>query len=575
MNKLLSNINSPEDLKKLDFSSLKKLSDEIREFLINNILKTGGHLASNLGVVELTLALHRSFSVPKDKIIWDVGHQCYVHKMICGRKDKFGTLRMKGGLSGFPKPSENPCDLFCTGHCGTSLSVALGLACARDLSGDSEHVVAVIGDASLPNGLSMEALNHIIHSEKKVIIVLNDNQMSIGETKGALAKYLNKIRTNPKYYKVKRTSHAFLDNLPFIGSTAVKILRKSKKLLKFLAGPGILFESLGYKYLGPFDGHNIERLCTAFEEAKSTNAPVIVHVITTKGKGFVPAECAPSDYHAMPPVAPQNKITPKSASAVFGEAMVNLASKNPKLISISPSMPVSCGLKDFMVSFPDRFFDTGIAEAHAVTFAAGLASGGYTPVVSVYSTFLQRAYDSLIHDVALGNHHVVLAVDRAGIVGEDGETHQGIFDISYLSHMPKMSVLSPADNKELRDMLEFAVSDYNSPIAIRYPKGTLNDLRAPAFEFGKACILKGGTGVTIAAEGKMVHTAIKCAEILEKKNISAEIINIRTIKPLDAETILNSAKKTGLLFTIEDNVRSGGVGTMIAAELIRFECFSR
>lgn len=563
MTDILSSINSPEDLKELDVNSLNKLSGEIREFLINNVLKTGGHLASNLGVVELTLALHKVFSAPKDDIVWDVGHQCYVHKIISGRRDKFSTLRQLGGLSGFPKPTESEYDTFETGHSGTSLSVALGFACSADLKNENKEIIAVIGDASFSGGLPMEAMNCISQFKKKVIIVLNDNQMSIDKNRGAFAKYLNRVRTKPSYYNAKRETTEFLDKLPIFGTGLKKAVRRAKGYLKYLLTPGVFFEQLGYKYLGPVDGHNIGLLISTFEEAKKLDRPVVVHVCTTKGKGYEPSEKSPNLFHGVS----KGGSGGKTYTAQFGETMCDIGAKNEKLISICPSMVASCGLDNFRNYFKERLFDTGIAEGHATTFAAGMAQKGFVPVVSVYSSFLQRAYDSILHDVALGGRHVVFAIDRAGIVGEDGETHQGIYDISFLSHIPGMAILAPCDNEMLDKMLRYAVCEHTGPIAVRFPKGRAIGHFGEDFTFSKAEKIIEGRDVTIAALGSMVSHGAECAKLLASSGISAEVIDLRSAAPIDYDTIFESAEKTGVLYTLEDNIFSGGVGESIAAKV--------
>lgn len=561
MGDILSSISSPEDIKRLNFNSLYELSGEIREFLIDSVLKTGGHLASNLGTVELTCALHKVFDAPNDKIIWDVGHQSYTHKILTGRRDAFDTLRTFGGISGFPKPSESIYDCFETGHSGTSLSVAFGFACARDLHGESNEVIAVIGDAAFSGGMPMEAINCISQSKKKVIIILNDNQMSIGKNMGALAKYLNEVRTKPSYYNAKREAVNVLDSIPVLGKQLENVIRKTKGYIKYMITPGVVFEQLGYKYLGPVDGHNIEKLCNTFEEARKIQGPVIVHTCTVKGKGYKDAEKAPDKFHGVSP----SKCVKMTFTKRFGETMCDIATENKKLLCVCPSMISSCGLDAFAEKFPDRIFDAGIAEAHAVTFAAGLAQNGFVPVAAIYSSFLQRAYDSIMHDVALGNRHVVFAVDRAGIVGADGETHQGIYDLSYLTHIPNLSVLAPSDAKTLDAMIRYAVNEHEGPIAVRYPKGTANETDSPDFEFGHAALLRHGSSVTVAALGSMTAHALRAAEILKESNISAEVIDIRCAKPIDYELIFESAEKTGLLITAEDNIKSGGIGERIIA----------
>ncbi len=563
---LLNNISSPDDLKKLNFDELEVLAGEIRSFLIEKVNKSGGHLASNLGVVELTLALHYSFNAPYDKIIWDVGHQSYVHKIICGRRDGFDSLRQKGGLSGFPKISESEYDTFNAGHAGTSLSLALGLALAKDINEENFEIIPVIGDSSFANGINQEALNHLSHCGKKVIIVLNDNQMSIQKSTGAFSRYLNRIRTNPIYFDAKGRTKKVFSKIPLIGSFLYKVTSKLSKLMKFIFVPGIYFEKLGCKYLGPFDGHDLEALCTAFSQAKKYEKPCIVHICTKKGKGYEKAEAEPSNFHA---VSSSGKTdSGKTMTAQFGETLTKLADENKKIYSISPAMPVSCGLSEFIKKFPERFSDAGIAEEHAVTMAAGLAHEGFVPVVSIYSTFLQRAYDSLIEDIALANYHVIFAIDHAGIAGNDGETHQGVFDISFLSHIPNMTILSPSCNEELDLMLKFAVNSIEGPVAIRYPKGPLPHIDTH-FNFAKAEILKEGNDVTIVSYGRMVYEALLASDILDDKGVSAEVINMSTVKPFDKDSILKSVKKTGMLVTVEDNMEFGSLGEKLGADIIK------
>ncbi len=571
METLLSSVESPSALRAMDVPTLEKLCAEIRAFLIENVPKTGGHFASNLGVVELTVALHRIFSVPHDKIIWDVGHQSYVHKILTGRREQFASLRQFGGLSGFPKKAESEYDCFDTGHSSTSISAALGFAAARDLKQKGGEAIAVIGDAAFSGGLSMEALNHIAHCKHKVIVILNDNQMSIGQVVGGFSQYLNKIRTRSAYYTVKRETSEFLHRIPVLGKPSALAMKKLSRLLRYCVTPGVVFEKLGCRYLGPVDGHNIRQLCDTLEEAKRLSESVLVHVLTKKGKGYAPAEETPSLYHAVSP----EKSAAESCSTRFGKTIVSLAEKIPNLVAISPSTPDSSGLGEFMQKYPDRFFDTGIAEAHAATFSAGLAAGGMLPVLSIYSSFLQRAYDSLVHDVALSGGHVVLAVDRAGVVGGDGETHQGIFDLSFLTHIPNMTVLAPADLNGLEEMLRYAVENHDGPIAVRYPRGSLSPLSAPPFVFGKAAILREGTDVTIAALGRMTHTALSAASLLAEKGISAEVIDLRCAKPIDIPCLTASVKKTGRIITIEDNTAPGGIGEKIAAALGGYRVYTK
>ncbi len=563
MYELLKRANIPGELKKMTYPEMDALSREIRDFLVESVTKTGGHLASNLGVVELTIALHRIFSVPEDSLIFDVGHQSYVHKLLTGRMDKFSTLRQFGGLSGFPKPSESDADAFPTGHSSTAISAALGLAAANALSGKEKDVVAIVGDAAFSGGLSMEALNHVAHCKHKVIIILNDNQMSIGKAVGGLPQYLNKIRTRSSYYTIKRETGDFLGKVPLLGRPTLRALKRIKRLLKYWVAPGVVFEKLGCKYLGPLDGHNLHQLCDTLAEAKKLPDSVLIHVLTKKGKGYAPAENAPSAYHAVSP----HKEAEESCSARVGNILCALAGEIPNLVAISPSTPHSTGLTPFMEQYPHRFFDTGIAEAHAATFSAGLAKGGMLPVLCVYSSFLQRAYDSLVHDIALSGGHVVLCIDRAGIVGGDGETHQGIFDLSFLTHIPNFSVLCPADLESLAEMLGYAVKEHRGPIAVRYPRGHLASLAAPPFVFGKAAVLREGTDITIAAAGRMTHYALNAASLLAEKGISAEVLDLRTVKPLDMDTIKASAKKTGQLLVAEDNTAPGGIGEKLAAAM--------
>lgn len=568
MDQFLTKVQSPADIKAMSPEALDALSREIRTFLVENIPKTGGHLASNLGVVELTIALHRTFSVPVDKLIWDVGHQSYVHKLITGRREQFASLRQFDGLSGFPKSSESIYDCADTGHASTSISTALGYAAARDLQGGEGEAIAVVGDASFSGGLSMEALNHIAHCDHKVIVVLNDNQMSIGQVVGGFSQYLNKIRTRSSYYTVKRETSDFLRRIPFVGKPTVHAIKKIKQFLRYCVTPGVVFEKLGLRYLGPVDGHNIRQLCDTFAEAARLPQSVLVHVITTKGKGYAPAEASPSCFHAVSP----SKSETESCSSRFGKTVLQLGKAHKNLVTISPSMPDASGLTDFLNAFPGRFFDTGIAEAHAATFAAGLARGGLIPVLSVYSSFLQRAYDSLVHDIALPGLHVVLAIDRAGVVGQDGETHQGIFDLSFLTHIPNMTVLAPSDLDMLEEMLQYAVEKHSGPIAIRYPRGTMPSLSGTPFTFGKAAVLREGAHITIAALGRMTHTALCAADLLSAKGIFCTVLDLRTAKPLDVATITEAAKKTGAVITIEDNTSIGGVGEQIASILSGTGC---
>jgi len=566
---MLEHINSPQDVKKLTIPQLEALAEDIRHFLVEKVSATGGHLASNLGVVELTIALHKVFNAPEDKIIWDVGHQSYVHKILTGRKDRFDTLRKAGGISGFPKKNESEYDCFNSGHSSTSISAALGMARARDLLKEQYSVVAVIGDGALTGGMAFEALNDAGRSPNNIIIILNDNEMSISKNVGAFSRYLSKIRSQQIYAKAKEDLDNFLNSIPAIGNKAVQALKRAKGAIKYIIMPGMIFEELGLKYLGPINGHDIGKLVEVLTDAKRLKGPVLIHVRTQKGKGYKFAESKPQEFHGISPFEIETgeiKINNgPSFSDVFGAKMVSLAKAEPKLAAITAAMPLGTGLSEFSKKYPERFFDVGIAEQHAVTMAAGLATAGLKPVVAVYSTFLQRSYDQILHDVALQKLHVVFAVDRAGVVGEDGETHQGLYDISYFNHIPNMTVAAPADYAELESMLEFAVLKFNGPIAIRYPRGTGDRQLTDSVEIepGKAVTLIKGKDVSIIAVGSMVKTALKTAELLARKGISAEVINARFTKPLDERLILESAAKTGIVATFEDNTVVGGFGSSV------------
>ncbi len=566
---LLDNVKSPEDIRKLNLAELRSLADEIRSFLIEKVSVTGGHLASNLGVVELTLALHIVFNTPRDKIIWDVGHQSYVHKIITGRKDRFGTLRQFEGLSGFPKGSESEYDCFDTGHSSTSISAALGYAKARDMLHEDYAVAAVIGDGALTGGMAFEALNDAGRSPNNLIIILNDNGMSISKNVGGFSRYLSKIRTQPFYYKAKEDFDIFLHKLPGIGKKAAKALKRAKGTIKYIVMPGMLFEEIGLKYLGPIDGHDIGELTKVLSNAKGMKGPVLIHVLTQKGKGYQFAENKPQQFHGISPFEIETGEVKVSNgptySDVFGERIAELAATEPKLAAITAAMPLGTGLDKFSHMYPQRFFDVGIAEQHAVTFAAGLAKSGIKPVVAIYSTFLQRSYDQIIHDVALQNLHVVFAIDRAGLIGDDGETHQGLYDLSYLSHIPNLTIVAPSDYDEFSHMIDYCILQHNGPIAIRYPRGTGKDLLSQPvpIKYAKGVRLITGNDITIVAVGKMVEVALQAAELLLKNGINAEVINARFIKPLDSRLILESAAKTRVLATIEDNCINGGFGSSV------------
>lgn len=570
MYKYLGKKDSLEQIKKLNNDELGVLCSEIRDKLISTVSQNGGHLASNLGVVELTVALHRVLDCPKDKIVWDVGHQSYVHKMLTDRFDRMDTIRCKDGLSGFCNPKESVFDASFSGHASASLSTAAGIAVARDRNEEKFEVAAVIGDGALTGGLAFEALNNIGQLNSKMLIVLNDNEMSIAENVGALSQFLSRARTSRKYTSSKRRLVQKIQNMPGDGKKLMESLRKVKRTVKSVLGQNMLFEQLGITYLGPVNGHNIGDMEELFKRALSLDEPVLVHVITKKGKGYEPAEDSPQVFHGVGPFEIETGEQEKkreSYSDVFGKTMTKIAQNDNSLSVITPAMIPGSGLKNFAKKFPDRIYDVGIAEGHAVTFAGGIAAGGGTPVVSIYSSFLQRAYDNLIHDVAIGNYHVVFAVDRAGIVAGDGATHQGLFDISYLTGIPNMTLLSPSSYDELEKMLMYAVNVHNAPIAIRYPRGReLKNIDNGEFVVSKASVLKSGSDVTILAEGQSVSTAIDVAELLSKKGITAEVIDARTIKPLDFDTVFESALKTGNLYTVEENLRRGGMGEMVASE---------
>lgn len=572
MYKLINKVNSPKDLKKLSYNDLDKLSKEIRNFLLSSISKTGGHLASNLGIVELSLAIHKVFDSPKDKIIWDVGHQAYVHKLVTGRKDEFDTLRQYKGMSGFPKCKESIHDSFETGHSSTSISAGLGMAMARDIKSEKYSVLSIIGDGALTGGMAFEALNHAGHSETDFIVILNDNEMSISENVGGLSKYLNRLRTDPTYYKVKDDVEQILSKIPAIGKSVVKTAQKAKETIKYFFVPGVLFEELGFTYIGPVNGHDIEELTKVLERAKKMKGPIIIHTITKKGKGYRFAEKYPDKYHGISPFDIKTgkkikKAQGKTYSQIFGDTLVDMAKSNPDIVAITAAMPSGTGLSEFQDKYPERFFDVGIAEQHAVTFAAGLASNGLRPVFTVYSTFLQRGYDQILHDVCLQNLPVVFCIDRAGIVGQDGETHHGVFDFSYLSNIPNLKVLAPKDGNELSAMMKYAFNQ-NSPIAIRYPRGISNNIsvenNSDDIYEEKAEVIKKGKDICFIAVGKMVKTALEVGKLLSESDIDSTVINARFIKPIDKETILSSIKNIDNIITLEDNVEIGGFGSQIS-----------
>lgn len=569
MKDILNSINSSEDVKKLNIKQLEMLAEEIREFLIKNVSTRGGHLSSNLGTVELTLALHKVFDVSKDRIVWDVGHQAYTHKILTGRKDRFSTLRQEDGLSGFPKTTESETDAFNTGHSSTSVSAAVGFATAFQMRKDDSFAVAVIGDGALTGGMAYEALNHAGASTLPLVVILNDNGMSISENVGGLSQYLGKISSSAEYIGIKQKINTFLKRIPVFGGLFRKIVRGSKRFIKKILLQKKLFENMGLEYIGPVNGHNIEDLIAVISYAKGFGKPVIVHVRTQKGKGYTPAEENPALFHGISKFDPDTgepiENGKSTYSDVFGESVVKLADENDKLVCITAAMPIGTGLTEFAIKYPKRFFDVGIAEQHAVTFSASMAMSGFVPVFAVYSTFLQRGYDQLYHDVCIQNLHVVFAIDRAGAVGSDGETHQGIYDLSYLSHLPNMTVVAPADDEELRLMLDFAVNEHDGPIAVRYPKGAAESKVSctKAVEYGKGVCIKQGRDVLIVALGSMVKEAINAAEILEKKGVSVGIMNARFLKPFDEELFKELSEGKRLIATVEDNTCIGGLSATV------------
>ncbi len=570
MSNILSQINSSEDVKKLNISELDALAAEVRKFLVENVSKTGGHLAPSLGTVELTIALHRVFDPECDKIVWDVGHQSYTHKILTGRRDSFSTLRQKGGISGFPKTTESETDAFNTGHSSTSVSAALGFAKAFELLGSPNRAVAVIGDGALTGGMAYEALNHAGSSNTPLIVILNDNGMSISQNVGGLSNYLEKMRVNPRYINLKARVKNILKNMPLFGDSFRSFAHKSKRILKNILLRKKLFENMGLEYLGPVDGHDIKDVIAVLEYAKTLNRPVIIHLNTQKGKGYAPSENDPSAFHGISAFDPDTGLAENqdsvSYSAVFGNKVVQLAQNNDKIVCITAAMPQGTGLVEFSKKFPHRFFDVGIAEQHAVTFSAALAKSGLIPIFAVYSTFLQRGYDQILHDVALQNLHTIFAIDRAGAVGSDGETHQGIYDLSYLSHIPNMTVLAPSCSKELEQMLDFAVNECTGPVAIRYPKGggSNNNLSLSPISLGKGEIVKSGTDVLIVAIGSSVNDALQAAEILQQDNISVAVMNARFLKPFDTELFESTSKNCKIVATLEDNVGIGGLSSVVA-----------
>lgn len=569
---MLEKIQKPNDIKKIPADQLPALAEEIREFIIESLSKTGGHLASNLGVVELTIAMHRVFDLPKDKLIWDVGHQSYTHKILTGRKDGFETLRREGGISGFPKRSESDCDVFDTGHSSTSISAGVGYVRARELKKENYSVISIIGDGALTGGMAYEALNNAASLKSNFIIVLNDNEMSITENVGGMSSYLSGLRTASAYTGFKMDVTKALNRIPGIGPGMVDAMRKTKSSIKQIIIPGMLFEDMGLTYLGPVDGHNIPQLIKTFQEAKRFEGPILVHVLTQKGRGYEPAMRHPARFHGAGPFdvktgLPVGKSNP-TYTDVFSTVMRKMGDRRKDVAAVTAAMMTGVGLKRFSNMFPDRCFDVGIAEEHAVTFAAALSLGGITPVVAIYSSFLQRAYDQIMHDVCMQNLHVVFAIDRAGLVGYDGETHHGIFDLSYLGSMPNMTILAPKNLWELSDMIKFAV-DYDGPIAVRYPRGEaytgLKEFRAPIC-LGKSEVIHEGSRVALLAVGSMVKMAEEVQKQLkERMDMDAALMNARFVKPIDEELLRSFADTYELVVTLEENVKDGGFGERVLA----------
>jgi 1-deoxy-D-xylulose-5-phosphate synthase len=569
---LLKGIKSPADLKKLPREKLPTLAEELRKIVIEQVSSCGGHLASNLGVIEMTIALHYVLNSPEDKIVWDVGHQSYPHKLLTGRYERFSTLRKHRGLSGFPNRDESPHDAFGTGHSSTSISSALGMIEGRDRKGKDFKVVAVIGDGSMTSGLAFEGLNHAGQLRKNLVVILNDNEMSISPNVGALSDYLNRILTGEAYRRFKKETKCLLEQIPKLGMSVSKFAQRTEEILKGVFLPGMLFEELGFNYVGPIDGHNIDSLIETFNRVIRADSPMLVHVVTKKGKGYKYSEEDPCVFHGIGPfdmdtgLVTSDKTVPAYCD-VFGETITELAGEDPAIVAISAAMREGTGLDCFAAQYPERFYDVGIAEPHAVTFAAGLASQGLKPVVAIYSTFLQRAYDQIVHDVCLQNLPVVFAIDRAGVVGEDGSTHQGLFDISFLRHIPNLLFMAPRDGGELKSMLRLALQ-HKGPAAVRYPRGKVHrfaghDTSVDDLHLGKAEILTHGDDLTIIAVGSSVSPSLKAAEMLREEGIASCVVNARFIKPLDEDLILSLAEKTKRIVTVEENVLAGGFGSAV------------
>jgi len=570
--RILDRIDSPADVRSLERNDLSRLAEEIREEIVSVCSLTGGHLAPSLGVVELTLALHYVFDTPRDKLIWDVGHQAYAHKLITGRRERFKTLRQEGGVSGFPKREESVYDPFGSGHSGTSVSAALGMAEARDLRGDDYKVVAIIGDGGLTAGMAFEALNCAGEQKRDLIVVVNDNEMSISKSVGAVSAYLNRIMTGHRINRFREDIKNFLQEIPGIGKSVVKFAKQAEESLKGLMVPGILFEELGFQYFGPLEGHHLDHLIETFRNVRKLKGPIIVHVLTKKGKGYTPAEANPDIYHGVGTFEKEtgriyNTPSPPTYTAVFGRTLVELAEEDKRIVAITAAMPLGTGLVEFAERFPERFYDIGIAEQHGVTFAAGLALEGMRPVVAIYSTFLQRAYDQIVHDVCLQRIPVVFAMDRGGIVGEDGPTHQGLFDLSYLRHIPGMVLMAPKDEDELRRILLTAIQYEDGPIAFRYPRGkgygVPLEKEIKPLEIGKGEVLREGEDVLILALGSTVYPSVQAADILDEEGIGATVVNSRFVVPLDEELIGDLAGRHRVLITVEENVVAGGFGSAV------------
>ena len=583
MARLLDSIDNPQDLKRLTLEQLPILAQEIRNTIIETVSSSGGHLASSLGAVELIIGIHYCLNAPEDKIIWDVGHQAYAHKLLTGRKERFNTLRKIDGLSGFPNKYESEYDVFTTGHGSTSISTALGMVAAQDIGHEPNKVVAVIGDASLGGGMAFEALNHAGHLNRQILVILNDNEMSISKSVGALSKYLNRIITAPSYNKIRKDVEGLLKRVPRFGFRVIRAAKRLEEGLKNLLVPGMFFEEMGFRYFGPIDGHDVKTIVATLRNVASMSEPVFLHVVTKKGKGYSYAEKIPEKFHGVGSfdVSTGEKMLPKAEKALnepsgftdaFSEAVIDAARRDERIVAVTAAMPEGTGLDKFANIFPNRFFDVGMAEQHAVGFAAGLARAGLKPVVAIYSTFLQRAYDQIIHDVCLQNLNLIFMLDRSGLVGEDGPTHHGMFDIAYLRHVPNMVLLAPRDEKELKDMFAFALSYNKGPIAIRYPRSRshVTELKKtrPGLEFGRAEILKQGRDVTLLGVGYMAGVSLKAASMLLADGVDCEVINARFIKPFDLESISGSLSKTKRLYILEEGVARGGFGESVLESIL-------